>query len=295
MMNSPYDRRFDHPPDSVLYHAECSDGFGAAWAIWKRFPQARFIPVKHGVPPPPDLKSQRIVIVDFSYARPILDALATDAKELLVLDHHITAENALKGLPYAYFDQAKSGAVLAWEWAHGTPAPWLLRYIQDKDLWTWALPGSREINAALASYPFEFQLWDGLSQSGLEQEGRAILRYEHELVGKLAAHAVMVEFQGETVPSVQSAVLTSQIGERLSPHHPFCVIWHDREGRRYFSMRSRADGTDVGAIAASFGGGGHTHAAGFSVPLGPDGGLPANLLLPRVVGDRRRPPSETGS
>lgn len=294
-MDSPSHRRFDHPPDSVLYHAECSDGFGAAWAIWKRFPQARFIPVKHGVPPPPDLEDQRIVIVDFSYARPILDALANDTKELLVLDHHITAEKSLKGLPYAYFDQAKSGAVLAWEWAHGTPAPWLLRYIQDKDLWTWALPGSREINAALASYPFEFQLWDGLSQAGLEQEGRAILRYEHELVGKLAAHAVMVDFQGETVPSVQSAVLTSQIGERLSPHYPFCIIWHDRDGRRYFSMRSRADGTDVGAIAASFGGGGHTHAAGFSVPLGPDGSLLPDPLLPRVIGARRRSPSGTGS
>ena len=91
---------------------------------------------------------------------------------------------------------------------------------------------------------------------------------------KLAAQAVMVEFQGAVIPSVQSAVFTSQIGERLSADHPFCMIWHDRDGRRYYSMRSREDGTDVGAIAASFGGGGHTHAAGFSVSLGPDGSLP---------------------
>ena len=58
----------------------------------------------------------------------------------------------LAGLPYAYFDQNKSGAVLAWEWAHENAAPWLLQYIQDKDLWTWALPGSREINAAIALF-----------------------------------------------------------------------------------------------------------------------------------------------
>ena len=76
-----------------------------------------------------------------------------------------------------------------------------------------------------------------------------------------------VEFEGERVPAVQSAVLTSQIGERLAVAHPFCLIWHDRDGRRYFSMRSRAEGTDVGAIAARYGGGGHTHAAGFSVPM----------------------------
>jgi nanoRNase/pAp phosphatase (c-di-AMP/oligoRNAs hydrolase) len=53
-------------------------------------------------------------------------------------------------------------------------------------------------------------------------------------------------------------------------------------------MRSRADGMDVGAIAASFGGGGHTHAAGFSVPLEADGALPANPALPRAVSNRRR-------
>lgn len=288
MTDSPHSRRFRFAPDVVLYHAECSDGFGAAWAIWKQFPRARFVPVKHGAPPPPDLQDQRVVIVDFSYARSILGAMVAKTKDLLILDHHITSEKALEGLPYAYFDQTKSGAVLAWEWAHGTAAPWLLRYIQDKDLWTWTLPESREISAALASYPFDFHVWDQLLQPTLEQEGRAILRYEQELVSKLVAHAVMVEFQGETIPSVQSSVLTSQIGERLSPHHPFCVIWHDRDGRRYFSMRSRSDGTDVGTIAASFGGGGHTHAAGFSVELAPDGSVSSTLLLPRPVADRRK-------
>jgi oligoribonuclease NrnB/cAMP/cGMP phosphodiesterase (DHH superfamily) len=246
--------------------------------------------VKHGQPPPQDLKDRRVVIVDFSYARPILEAMASETKELLVLDHHITAERTLDGFSRAYFDQAKSGAVLSWEWAHGTRAPWLLQYVQDKDLWTWALPGSREINAALASYPFDFNVWDSFTQSTLEQEGRAILRYEHELVGKLVAQASMMEFQGIVVPAVQSSILTSQIGERLSPYHPFCLIWHDRDDRRYFSMRSRSDGADVGRIAASFGGGGHTHAAGFSVPLQIDGTSPADPRLPRAVRDRRRTP-----
>ncbi|MDH5669608.1 MAG: phosphohydrolase [Nitrospira sp.] len=289
MMDSPHSRRFQLAPDTVLYHADCSDGFGAAWAIWKRFPDARFLPVKHGAPPPTDLQGQRVVIVDFSYARAVLETMVSETKDLLILDHHITSEKALEGLSYAYFDQAKSGAVLAWEWAHGTEAPWLLQYVQDKDLWNWALPESREINAALASHPFDFHVWDRLMRSTLEQEGRAILRYERELVGKLVAHAVMVEFQGETVPSVHSSVLTSQIGERLSPHHPFCLIWHDRDGRRYFSMRSRSDGTDVGTIAASFGGGGHTHAAGFSVALDPDGSVPKTLTLPRPMAGHPKP------
>ena len=269
------------PPTLILYHAECADGFGAAWAIWRRYPKAEYRPVKHGEAPPANLAGHHIVMVDFSYLRTPVEAMATEAARLGVLDHHITAEQALADLPYAYFDLNKSGAVLGWEWAHDEPAPWLLRYIQDKDLWQWALPNSREISAALASYPFDFELWTRFEQRELEREGRAILRYENELVTKLASHATLVEFEGASVPSVQSSVLTSQIGERLSAEHPFCVIWHDRNNRRYFSMRSREDGTDVGAIAASFGGGGHTHAAGFSVPLQPDGLLPENPRLPR--------------
>lgn len=269
------------PPTLILYHAECADGFGAAWAIWRRYPGAEYRPVKHGEAPPTNLAGHHIVMVDFSYNRPTLEAMAKDAASLVVLDHHITAEQALADLPYAYFDLNKSGAVLGWEWAHDEPAPWLLRYIQDKDLWHWALPNSREISAALASYPFDFELWTRFEQRELEREGRAILRYENELVTKLASHATLVQFEGTTVPSVHSSVLTSQIGERLSADHPFCLIWHDRNGRRYFSMRSREAGTDVGAIAASFGGGGHTHAAGFSVPLQADGVPPSNPRLPR--------------
>jgi len=211
MAGSGSREHFPLAPTVALYHAECADGFGAAWALWRRFPQARFVPVKHGVPPPEGLKGERVVIVDFSYGRDLLETMARETDRLLVLDHHITAEKALAGLPYAYFDMKKSGAVLAWEWAHDHPAPWLLDYIQDKDLWNWALPMSREINAAVASHPFDFHLWNRFKQKELEQEGRAILRYEQELVNKLAGQAVLVEFQGETVPSVQSAILTSQM------------------------------------------------------------------------------------
>jgi hypothetical protein len=177
--------------------------------------------------------------------------------------------------------------VLAWEWAHQRPAPWLLLHIQDKDLWQWALPGSREINAALSSYPYDFRLWDSFTQDRLVEEGRAILRYEHEMVSKLVAEKALVTFQGQTVPAVQSAILNSQIGERLSGQYPFVIIWHDRDGRRYFSLRSREDGPDVEAIAKQYGGGGHRHAAGFSVPLGKHGpGLLAPLNEKKARGTR---------
>lgn len=259
--------QWQQPPTAVLYHADCADGFGAAWALWKKYPDARYIPVKHGQPPPQGLDGAHVMMVDFSYRREVIEQLAQSAASLLILDHHVTAQAALAGLPYAYFDVKKSGAVLAWEWAHAEPVPWLLQYVQDKDLWEWRLPDSREMNAALASYPFDFQVWEGLTQDVLEMEGRAILRREHSLIDKIVEESVLVEFEGETVPAVYSPVMTSQIGERLCQGFPFCLIWHERDGLRYFSLRSKPGTADVSALASRYGGGGHVNAAGFSRPI----------------------------
>ena len=257
-------------PEVVLYHAECMDGFGAAWALWKRFPRARYIPVKHGFPPPDTLNNRHVLMVDFSYHRETIEALAKQAASLYILDHHVTAQAALADFPFAYFDMTRSGAVLAWEWVHSEPVPWLLQYVQDKDLWQWKLESSREISAALASYPFEFAVWDQLQFETLRVEGIGILRYENSLLEKIIKEATMISFAGHMVPVVHSPILTSQIGERLSGDHPFCVIWHQKDHRRYFSLRSKDGGISVAKIAAQFGGGGHTHAAGFSVALGSD-------------------------
>ena len=123
------------------------------------------------------------------------------------------------------------------------------------------------MNAALASYPFDFQVWEGLTPDVLEVEGRAILRREHSLIDKIVEESVLVEFEGETVPAVYSPVMTSQIGERLCQGFPFCIIWHERDGLRYFSLRSKPGTADVSAIASRYGGGGHVNAAGFSRPI----------------------------
>ena len=256
-----------HVPDVVLYHAECMDGFGAAWALWKRFPEARFVPAKHGFPQPEGLDGQHVVMVDFSYHRDDILALAARTASLQILDHHITAQSALADLPFAYFDMDRSGAVLAWEWAHTQPVPWLLQYVQDKDLWHWQLPHSREISAALASYAFDFVTWEQFKFETLKVEGTGILRHENSLVDKLAQEAIMVSIAGYTVPAVHSSVLASQIGERLAARHTFGVIWHQKDGRRYFSLRSKTGGVSVSDIAAQYGGGGHTHAAGFSIAI----------------------------
>jgi nanoRNase/pAp phosphatase (c-di-AMP/oligoRNAs hydrolase) len=109
--------------------------------------------------------------------------------------------------------------------------------------------------------------WEQLQFETLKVEGRGILRHENSLVDKLIQEAIMVSIAGYTVPAVHSPVLASQIGERLAAHHAFGVIWHQKDGRRYFSLRSKTGGVSVSEIAAQYGGGGHTHAAGFSIAV----------------------------
>ncbi len=254
-------------PEVVLYHADCPDGFGAAWAVWSCCPSARFVMVRYGQPPPDGLAGKRLAILDFSYARPIIERLASTTSALAILDHHVTAQQALGDLPYTHYEQDKSGAVLAWEWAHRRPAPWLLQYVQDKDLHRWQMPESREINAAIESHPFDFDVWSGLRQESLVAEGRAILRAQEQLIDKLLQTAVLVCFEGAMVPAVYSPILRSELGDRLALDHPFCLVWYEREGRRYVSLRSRDDGADVSLIAQTHGGGGHRHAASFSKPI----------------------------
>ncbi|MGH9333969.1 MAG: phosphohydrolase, partial [Vicinamibacteria bacterium] len=121
----------------VLYHAFCADGFGAAWAAWKRLGErAEYLPVQHGAPPPSIPKESDVYILDFSYPRAEIEEMKARVASLQVIDHHRTAEEELRGLEYAVFDNRKSAAVLSWEYFHpGEPVPELLRYVMDRDLW----------------------------------------------------------------------------------------------------------------------------------------------------------------
>jgi len=274
-------------PPLVIYHRSCADGFASAWLCHKVWPDAEFFAANYGeAPPPPEtMADRRVLVLDFSYSRPILEALAEQAGTLLVLDHHETAEQALAGLPYAHFDQKRSGAGLTREYLYGEglldyePNTWaLIAYVEDRDLWQWNLHKSREVNSALASYPFDFDVWTGLANElgpiqRLATEGTAIERYRASVIASACAHARTVNIAGHIVPAVYCNLrhFISDVAGTLAEGQPFGATWFDdmEAGVRQWSLRSRApDGLDVGAIAKSYpGGGGHRHAAGFSTPL----------------------------
>jgi len=105
----------------VLYHGNCFDGMCSAWILSKVYPDATFIPMTYDmkaldVVQKHDITGEhRVVMVDFSFKREEMIWL-NGVGELLVLDHHKTAEKELEGLPFAKFDMNESGASLAWKY-----------------------------------------------------------------------------------------------------------------------------------------------------------------------------------
>lgn len=283
-------------PTLCIYHGNCADGFGAAWAVWKKFPDIRFHPGIYGEVPP-DVIGEDVVLVDFSYSNAQLNAMLEWAKSITVLDHHKTAEEALAPLLkseaiYGIFDMERSGAMITWDWFHpGEEAPQLLKHIQDRDLWKFELAGTEDIQAALFSYPYEFDLWNELMNTGvglLECDGVAITRKHKKDVAELievtkrqmiiGGHWIWVVNLPYTMASDACHSMckmpiypigSQELNDCLTP---FAASYFDKaDGTRVFSLRSVGE-FDVGAIAKQYGGGGHKNSAGFSMPNGWEGG-----------------------
>lgn len=263
----------------VLYHAQCSDGFCAAWLFHMVYPDATFIAANYGEPLPVIEDGSKVFILDFSYPRGVMVALAERCK-VLVLDHHKTATAACEGLEFCIFDQSRSGARMAYDWLVANACGFgpddneerIVNYVQDRDLWQHKLACTHEINAALRSYDFDFGVWGDIADAGmvpLISGGKAIMRYRSKLIAEHVSRATMITIDGYNVLGVCCTVkeLVSDIGEQLAASGQFGAVYSDdANGYRTYSLRSR-NGFDVSEVAKQHGGGGHAAAAGFKVKL----------------------------
>lgn len=167
----------------IIYHANCADGFGAAFAAWMKLgDDAEYLPVQYGEKVPLDpsrvqYEDREVYVLDFSFSREAMERLFANAKRVVWLDHHKTAFEIWCGAGsvssytchdrperHITLDNSKSGAYLAWEYFHpGTEVPMLIRHIDDYDRWQFKLERTKEFNKALWSYtPWSFKQWECL-------------------------------------------------------------------------------------------------------------------------------------
>ncbi|MBE5528709.1 DHHA1 domain-containing protein [Laribacter hongkongensis] len=261
----------------VVYHGHCPDGFGAAYAAWLRLGEsAEYVPAEYGSYPVLNVTGLDVYILDYSFPRPMLQAMKDVARSLVVLDHHKTAQADLEGFPGAFFDMEKCGARLAWEYFHpDQPAPRLIDFIEDRDIWRWRDPVSADFLAYLDTRPFEFSVWhelatlDAARLDEILQVGRHMNRKYDSLAQIMAQSAEPVRLSGVQGHKLNCASLfTSRVGELLYRQNgTFAMLWRIEGGQLYVSLRARNGTIDVAEMASLFGGGGHEAAAGFRIPL----------------------------
>lgn len=265
----------------VLYHGNCPDGFGGAYAAWKKFGDtAEYYALSRTSPGPEQLHDAEVYFIDFCYPQELMDQYVAQAKHLVMLDHHAGVEDVVRSMPEYVYDANRSGATIAWDYFHpGQPRPKLLEYVEDDDLFRFALPDTKAVISYLAVQPHTFELWDAIAHDlevperaeKLLEKLRIYREYFDLFVEYTASRAKPVMFEGyevylATVNPLKPFV--SAIGNLLAKKHPpFSLMGHAFPGGMRISMRSDST-VDVAKIAQKYGGNGHPYSAAFSLNWG---------------------------
>jgi oligoribonuclease NrnB/cAMP/cGMP phosphodiesterase (DHH superfamily) len=262
----------------ILYHADCDDGFGAAYAAWLSLGDcAEYQPVYYGDQILPDrLTGRQVFILDFSFSPVVLDNMAQYAAKIVLLDHHKSAASqwaGVKPLPNIelHFDMDRSGAQMAWDYFHpGAVRPPLIDHIGDRDLWRFVLADTRAFCAGLGLIPTSFESWQiaATHPAELIDKGRTVLEVlQRQIDSALRKEMRPVKLCGYQGLATNVISNTSEIGQAIAKRSgTFSLTFFIKGDEAICSLRSIAP-FDVSVIATHYGGGGHAQASGFTVPI----------------------------
>ena len=115
----------------------------------------------------------------------------------------------------------RSGAGMAWDFFHPMiPRPLFIDYIEDRDLWQWKLPYSREFSAGLKMIPYEFEQYANLETDekvkGVIHNGSVVLAYSNLCIKKICQAAAIRQLKGYEILAVNSRQWISEVGNRLA-------------------------------------------------------------------------------
>lgn len=265
----------------ILYHGNCPDGFGGAYAAWKKFgDSAEYIALKRGIPAPEEFHGAHLYFIDFTYPREIMDRFVAEAANVTALDHHEGVEDIVRSMPEYLYDANHSGATISWTYFHpDEPLPKLLSHVEDDDLFRFKLPDTKPLLAYLGIRSFKFELWDEIARTlddpaqaeTLLGKARTYREYFDLLIDQAVTRAKLVSFEGYEVligtthPMKQ---MVSALGNKMAlAQPPFGMILQPREHGMSISMRG--DGSiDLTEIAQRYGGNGHPNSVAFHLNWG---------------------------
>ena len=269
---------------AFLYHANCPDGFAAAWvANNATTDKPLFVPVSHGLAIP-ELRCDVSVVymLDFAYTVDVLNDVAAKVEKVVILDHHQTAIDHFAGAQDGsiaggkpasniemVLDCERSGAGITWDYFNpGQPRPALVDYVEDGDLWRFKLDHSRSVGAFIRTLPHEFEAWNNANQMSVDDmrhAGLGALAHIEAYVRAATQHAYVCEMGDRSFPIVNVTYEScSEVASALLDMHDSDMAgyyFRRGDGTWQYGFRSR-NAVTVHDFAAQFGGGGHPQAAG---------------------------------
>lgn len=271
--------------EKIVVHANCPDGIASAIILRHALPGLPVEFVQHGTPEH-NQEPCRALFCDFS--PPADRAQAWADAGAIVLDHHATARPVVELFKNAgvFADEATdpgvSGALLALLLAErlGRSTHPMLEFAElvgVRDTWQRQSPSWEDachLSSALTFFGADFWLKRGLPDHDHVEAGRVVYERRLKKAAETAAALQPQTFRGVRFGLFNDSTekLTSDVGEaaRASGRDLDFVAGYfvTADEMLVVSMRSVADGFDVGAIAKANGGGGHTKAAGFQVADG---------------------------
>jgi oligoribonuclease NrnB/cAMP/cGMP phosphodiesterase (DHH superfamily) len=261
-----------------VYHRD-QDGFFSAYAYWlyaqKNFPEQKisYISINYEDAMPNFRPKSKIWLFDFCFPRQVLLDLKKSGHDIFVIDHHKTHLEATRGLDFVKFDMEKSGCMLTWE--HFFPdeePPYIIKLVEDRDLWRFKYGDDTErVHAVLSSYPFKFEIVHGI-RNQLDNNpnevltlGEHLVRFQKQIVSRIAQNSRMDNLFGEIVPVVNTPVFMSEVCDFLLKKYKSKLVgsYFDKNNFKIWSIRSGQSGIDCAELAKTLGGGGHVAAAGW--------------------------------
>lgn len=270
----------------VLYHDD-ADGYASALAAYLKFGEfAKYISVQYGQGFPMETISSNadIYILDFSYAREILDEVSLQVNSLTVIDHHETARDQLADLPYAIFDMEKSGATMSWEFFHPEKeVPYLFRLVEDHDLWKFELEHTRAFDLGMATsgkysnIQFWYQVFmNPIMLHDVIQRGQPLVDQQDARIRSFfkKKHYRIIDIDGHQVAVYNLTGNTFEIShfateaiKQLDVDYTISYFFTSA-GEMALSYRSsRKSNIHVGHLCRKQGGGGHRNAAGAKLTM----------------------------
>lgn len=278
----------------IIHHYDL-DGHCSAAIIKYLHPVARCYEMNYEDEIPwEDIKDNIVYIVDFSFGLEDMKRVMKEAKQVIWIDHHVSAIKDLKSISNSVLgsrdiEETYSGCELTWKYIFpNDPMPRAVHLLGRYDVHDYADPETIPFEYAMMSKdtnpetcmnlwvnlfnnqddPGEFNFWDkeNLVEETVE-EGKPMQEFVEKMnVNTVKNVAVTVLLEGHKFLAVNSYLINSNALEKVFQAKKWdaMMVFYRKSGGWSVSIyNGNHDGVDCVAIAKKFGGGGHKDAAGF--------------------------------